>query len=127
MNAVNDLVITCRQRGIVIAAQGEALRVEGPDEALTEDLLNELKEHKPDLLAALQNENIKLDAILTEACRGVEGITPSQFRSLLSAEDVTDIRAGDIPAVPTLRAYAQSFAEGIQTGRIRVLAAEMRP
>ena len=79
MNAVNDLVITCRQRGIVIAAQGEALRVEGPDEALTEDLLNELKEHKPDLLAALQNENIKLDAILTEACRGVEGITRGQI------------------------------------------------
>jgi hypothetical protein len=47
----------------------------------------------------------------------VEGITPAQFRSLLSPEDVADIEAGGVPH-KALRAYAQSFAERIRSGRV---------
>jgi hypothetical protein len=43
-------------------------------------------------------------------------ITPAQFRSLLSPEDLDDIAAGDI-AVETLHGYAELFAEGLRSGR----------
>ena len=45
------------------------------------------------------------------------GITPAQFRALLSPEDGADIAAGAIHS-KTLHAYAQSFAEGIRSGRL---------
>ncbi len=65
---------------------------------------------------------LTLDALLTQACQGVEGIDAATFRTLLSPEDIEDIEGGHIPMV-TLNAYAKSFAEGIRTGRITVLAA----
>ena len=77
MSAINDLVIACRQQGIIMAAEGEDLRVEGPDEALTEALLSKLKDHKPDLLAALTQPN--LETVLAEACQGVEGMDAATF------------------------------------------------
>jgi hypothetical protein len=40
------------------------------------------------------------------ACEGVAGITPAQFRALLSHEDMADIEAGAIHH-KTLKAYAQ--------------------
>ena len=43
------------------------------------------------------------------------------FRSFLSAEDLADIKGGHYPPA-TLRAYAESMAEGVRSGRIRVLA-----
>ena len=61
-----------------------------------------------------------LTTLLAEACQGVEGIDAATFRILLSPEDVENIEGGHIP-VHTLNAYAKSFAEGIRTGRIRVL------
>ena len=39
---------------------------------------------------------VHLDDALRTACEGVEGITPAEFRSLLSPEDLEDIAAGDI-------------------------------
>lgn len=61
-----------------------------------------------------------LATLLAEACQGVPGIDAATFRALLSSEDIEDIEGGHIPMV-TLNAYARSFAEGIRTGRIKVL------
>jgi hypothetical protein len=54
------------------------------------------------------------------ACDGLAGITPAQFRALLSPEDIDDIAAGAIHS-NSLHAYAQSFVEGIRSGRIAAL------
>lgn len=56
-------------------------------------------------------------ATLETACEGT-CLPAETFRQLLSPEDITDILASVIPAVPTLRAYANSFAEGIRSGRV---------
>jgi hypothetical protein len=64
-----------------------------------------------------------LDEALRAACEGVAGITPVQFRSLLSPEDIADIEAGGIHP-KTLHAYAESFAEGFRSGRIAALREE---
>ena len=60
-----------------------------------------------------------LQESLAAACDAAVGITPAQFRALLSREDLDDIAAGDIP-VETLRAYALSFAGELRSGRIGV-------
>jgi hypothetical protein len=86
-----------------------------------------------------------LDEALRTACDGVAGITPPQFRALLSPEDFKDIEAGAMHpgAMPpgamhpgamhpgamhpkTLHACAWSFAEGIHSGRL-VQAANAKP
>jgi hypothetical protein len=53
----------------------------------------------------------------------VAGITPAQFRALLSPEDVADIEGGGVHP-KTLKAYARSFAEDMRSGRIGVPAGE---
>jgi hypothetical protein len=68
---------------------------------------------------------VLLDEALRTACEGVAGITPAQFRSLLSPEDIDDIAAGGIHP-KALHAYAESFAEGIVSGRL-VPAARAKP
>ena len=55
-------------------------------------------------------------SLVQQSCEGVE-ITPDQFINLLTEEDRELILSGDLP-IEILRAYAKSFAEGIQTGRI---------
>lgn len=104
-----------RAADLTLWVEGETLRYRG-DKTAVESLLPMLKAHKPELLAALNHETL-----LTEACQGVEGIDAATFRALLSPVDVEDIEGGHIPMV-TLNAYARSFADGIRTGRIRVLA-----
>jgi hypothetical protein len=52
--------------------------------------------------------------------RGRAGITPAQFRALLSPEDVEDIAGRDIP-VETLRAYAASMGEGGRSDGLALL------
>lgn len=98
--------------GVVLWNEGAAIRYRGSREAV-ERLLPTLKVHKQALIALLET--------ITEACHDVEGITPEQFLSLLNEDDMREIAAGLIPAEPTLRAYAESFAKGIREGRVRLL------
>jgi hypothetical protein len=60
---------------------------------------------------------VNIDEALRSACDGMEGITVEVFRSLLSPEDINGIAAGAIHP-KTLHAYAQTFVEGIRSGRL---------
>jgi hypothetical protein len=91
------------------------LRYRGPGEAITQ-LLPELKAHKADLIDLLTH-----DTVLIDVCQGVESMTPTVLRSLLSREDLADIEVGRIP-IQSLRPYVESFAEGISSGRIKLLS-----
>lgn len=63
---------------------------------------------------------LRINSLLAEACRGVAGITPQVFRSLLSPDDIADLLSGvDLPEC--WRAYARSYAEGIRTRRILII------
>ncbi len=62
--------------------------------------------------------HISENHLLIKACDGLD-ITPEQFDSLLTQEDRNLIIAGKFEDI-TLRAYAESFAEGIASGRIRL-------
>lgn len=64
-----------------------------------------------------------LDEALAAACEGMADMTPAVFRAVLSLEDIQDIEAGGIHP-KTLHGYAQSFAEGLRSGRIVVPGGE---
>jgi hypothetical protein len=68
---------------------------------------------------------VNLDEALRAACDDVAAITPAQFRSLLSPEDVADIEASAVHS-KSLHAYALSFAKGMRSGRL-VSAARAKP
>ncbi len=118
MTAAVTILERAKAAGMNLRGDG-TLRYCG-DKVAVESLLPMLKTHKADLLAVL-TQSVNLDTLLTQACHGVEGIEAATFRALLSPEDMEDIVGGHI-AVVTLRAYAESFAEGIRVGRIKVLA-----
>jgi len=61
-------------------------------------------------------QNTEFMEIVKDACNGCE-ITPDQFIALTAKEDRELILSGDLP-LKVLRAYAKSFADGIQAGRI---------
>lgn len=122
MTAAVTILEQAKACGVTLWCEGETLRYRG-DKGAVESLLSMLKEHKPELLAAL-TQPANLDTLLAEACQGVPGIDAATFRALLSPEDIKDIVGGHIPMV-TLNAYARSFAEAIRSGRIEVLAAAM--
>jgi len=67
-------------------------------------------------IANIANIAKEVLSLIQQACDGVE-ITPDQFIGLTTKEDRALILSGDLP-IDVLRAYAESFADGIQTGRI---------
>jgi hypothetical protein len=48
--AVQDLIAKCAHLGIHLEPNGDRLRYRAPKGALTPDLIDELKAHKPELL-----------------------------------------------------------------------------
>jgi hypothetical protein len=89
------------------------------------DRWNALKTDKTRLSSVLSvrdggvlDEKPELLRQVRAACTGLS-ITPDQFMVLLNDQDKAAILDGEIPVVPTLRAYAKSFAGGIQSGRIK--------
>jgi len=106
MNTAADIISYAKSHNINMIAKIENgnLVLEGN---LTDEFIESAKQHKPDLL---------LFTIVTKACERLT-ITPQQFIALLTEEDKQDILSGST-GVRTLRAYAESFSKGVQTGRI---------
>ena len=112
MNTARDILSYAASHDIYLSVNGEELKVNAPKEALTDEFLQSAKAHKAELLEKLSRPANLIEA----ACRGLE-ITPVQFRSICSKEDLEDISDGSTP-LRELRAYAKCFADGIRTRRI---------
>ena len=116
MNTAADIFSYAHTHDINLIADDGQLKIDAPETALTDEFLESAKEHKQEILKALTKEDPELIALVSDACKGF-AITPYQFLALTIKEDRELILSGDLP-VEVLRAYAKSFAEGIQTGRI---------
>jgi len=107
MNTAIDVLTYAEQHGITLIAEGDRLVLDAPKGTLNEHILALAKQHKPELM---------LMAKIKQACTGLT-ITPEQFLALTTQEDRELIGAGKF-SPDCLRAYARSYSEGIQTGRI---------
>ncbi len=108
MNTAADILTYAEQHGIALIAEGQQLILEAEKGTVPLELVEKAREHKPKLL---------LMAIIRQACNGLD-ITPGQFLALINQDDRADILAGNVPT-ECLRGYAKSFADGIQSGRIK--------
>jgi len=68
------------------------------------------------VLTEIDNIANEVLVLIKQSCEGFE-ITPNQFLALTTKEDRDLILSGDLP-IKVLKAYAKSFADGIQIGRI---------
>ena len=68
------------------------------------------------VLTEIDNIANEVLVLIKQSCEGFE-ITPNQFLGLTTKEDRELILSGELP-IKVLKAYAKSFADGIQTGRI---------
>ena len=109
MNTAADVLTYAEQHGIALLAEGQQLILEAEKGTVPLELVEKARQHKPGLL---------LITIIRQACNGLD-IKPDQFLALINQDDKAAILGGELPVVPTLRAYAKSFAEGIQSGRIK--------
>jgi len=113
MNTAADIFSYAQTHDINLIADDGQLKIDAPETALTDEFLQLAKAHKVEILQTLSQREL-----IEAACRGLE-ITPTQFRTICSKEDLEYIANGSIP-MEEIRAYATSFAEGISTGRIVV-------
>lgn len=107
MTAAAEVLTYADQHGINLFVEDGKLILEGNQGTLSHEFVERAKRHKPELL---------LTAIIRQSCKGLD-ITPGQFMALLSEDDKDLIRQGKFTP-ECLRAYAMSFAEGIQSKRI---------
>lgn len=63
-------------------------------------------------------QDVQAEKLIEAACRDLE-ITPAQFRSICSKEDLEDI-SNRSTELEEIRIYAESFAEGLRTRRIAI-------
>ena len=107
MNTAQDLFAYAQQHNIRLNPKDDQLLLNAPREVLPHEFVESVKVHKQELL---------LIARINAACKGLD-ITPGQFLALLSEDDKELVRQGRF-SPESLRAYAVSFAEGIQSRRI---------
>lgn len=98
--------------GLHAAIEGDKLTVY-PADRLDDELRDYIRENKPVLMQELTARFI---TIIRRACHG-QNITPQQFLALTTEDDRTRISEGEFTH-ECLRAYAESFADGIKSGRI---------
>ncbi|MBK9313099.1 MAG: hypothetical protein IPM55_02450 [Acidobacteria bacterium] len=53
MRSITDLVTTLTGQGVKIWAEGEKIQIEAPDDILTDEIIETIREHKPALLSLL--------------------------------------------------------------------------
>lgn len=98
------LLTETRRRDIALSINGDKLHVD-PWPATEPDLIERLRAHKPELLAAL-----KLEAAAAEAVKGLGNLSAEQYLAFLSPEDHADFLAGRFPTA-SFRAHAIARSE----------------
>lgn len=94
-------------RGVHVRADGETLRYRAPKGAMTPELLEALKLHKPELLRLLRT--------LEGACAEVD-VSAIDLLSALGPQDLAELEAGRM-SLDALRAFALARAERLARER----------
>ncbi len=65
MNTITALLEELSARGITLVADPPALHMKGPTAALTPDLIQNVREHKPEIIAELTAQQVQTDSALS--------------------------------------------------------------
>lgn len=113
-----------RARGVVVRATGDTLDLDGPAEALTDDLLDRIRAAKPELLAALSQPDpaeAHTLALLKTACEGL-ALDPQMFGAYMS-DDLAEVANGDLPddVLRLCAATCRLSAGNLSAGELRLI------
>lgn len=120
MKTATDILSYAIDHDIHLSFKGGKLKMDAPEGELTDRFLNLAKKYKYEIIGIIMARDCGAAKQINIACRGLS-ITPSQFASLCSAEDLQLIGEGKF-SPECLRGYGVSYNEGIQSGRIKVLS-----
>jgi len=120
MEAASDILRDCAAASIVLRAEGNDLAFDGPRSAVTPDLVDRMKAHKPELLAMLQPEGDETqvaDGLLNELARRGCLLGLDEAGGLVMDDVPLDISgavtAHEVELTRILRIEAASMAEAI--------------
>jgi hypothetical protein len=84
--SIKTILEICRERGIILRVAGEKLVIDGPEKAVTADLLTELRQHKTHLLSLLKNGVEQRDA---KSCEKNTGTLNSETPEIAPSDEPT--------------------------------------
>jgi len=110
MNTAADILTYAKTHDIRINAKDGQLKINAPENELTDEFLESAKQHKPDLL---------LLTIANDACAGLD-MTPEQFIRVLNKNGKQQIISGELSA-STLKNYAKQVDDAINNGVVSLI------
>ena len=121
MNTAIDILSYAKSHDITLVAEDGKLKIDAPENELTDDFLESAKVHKTEIIAALSQEHCspELMARASEACAGLD-MTPDQFIRVLNSQGKQQIISGELSA-STLKDYAKQIDDSINNGVVSLI------
>jgi len=119
MNTAADILIYAQNHDIRLIADDGQIKINAPENVLTDEFLESAKQHKSEILDVLTKEDPKLMERISEACTDID-MTPEQFIRILNSKGKQQIISGELSA-STLKDYAKQIDNAINDGVVSLI------
>jgi len=122
MNTAADILTYAQNHDIRLIADDGQIKINAPENELTDEFLESAKQHKSEILEVLTKEDRrdpKLMARVSEACADID-MTPEQFIRVLNSKGKDQIISGELSA-STLKDYAKQIDDAINNGVVSLI------
>jgi len=122
MNTAADILIYAQNHDIRLIADDGQIKINAPENELTDEFLESAKQHKSEILEVLTKEDRsdpKLIERISEACADID-MTPEQFIRVLNSKGKQQIISGEL-SDSTLKDYAKQIDDAINDGVVSLI------
>jgi len=119
MNTAADILTYAQNHDIRLIADDGQIKINAPENVLTDEFLESAKQHKSEILEALTKEDTGLMTLISVACAGLD-MTPEQLIRVLNKKGKEQIISGELSA-STLKDYAKQIDDAINDGVVKLI------
>jgi len=122
MNTAADILTYAQNHDIRLIADDGQIKINAPENVLTDEFLESAKQHKSEILEVLTKEDRrdpKLMERVSEACADID-MTPEQFIRVLNSKGKQQIISGELSS-STLKDHAKQIDDAINDGVVSLL------
>ena len=116
MSRASMILAELADRNVTIQLDGDTLVPSGPREMFTADVLNELRRHKPEIVAALQRQSLHSSEtthdILAQRIADLADAWRERIAFVLEAGDIGEAEARRIAEAEIGRRFVETFMPG---------------
>ena len=123
MNTAADILTYAQNHDIRLIADDGQIKINAPENVLTDEFLESAKQHKSEILEVLTKIEPELMERISDACVGLD-MTPEQFIRILNSKDKQQIISGELSA-STLKGYAKQIDDAINDGVVNLIMAQI--